>query len=324
MSTRQFLQETQPIVYKTILNGFKKKKTSHAYLLSGGKGLALKETATFLAQSFLCDEKKDDIACEECVNCIRIKENNYSDLIVIDGDKTTIKKEMIDNLQAEFTKTALEEKGLKIYIIHLIEKATTAAINGLLKFLEEPSDDVVAILTTENISKVLPTIVSRCQLLRLKTFSKTNIIDVLQEKGVSLEDAKILTTFRNSEEEILKVLEEETYNMLKDVAIETYLEYKKDKDMVFYMQKNVHPLIKSKDDCHLFLELLELLFKDNILNEQKIFDNEEYVLEEYQKANIEKIILAIIDARSKIELNVNIPLLLDQLGYRILNREGGK
>lgn len=324
MNTKQFLKETQPIVYKTILNGFQKKKTSHAYLLSGGKGMALKETAIFLAQSFLCDSKVDEIACEECVNCIRVKEDNYSDLIVIDGSKTTIKKEMIDTLQEEFSKTAREEKGLKIYIIYQVEKATASAINGLLKFLEEPSDDVVAILTTENVSKVLPTIVSRCQMLRLKTFSKEETIKSLLEKGVSEEDAKILTTFRNSEEEILSVLEEENYNILKDITIETYLEFVNGKDMIFYMQKNLYPRIKSKDDCHLFLEIFELLFKENILKENKIFDKEEYKLDEYQKENIEGIILAIIDARSKVELNVNIPLLLDQLGYKIVNKKGGK
>ena len=276
------------------------------------------------AQSFLCDSKADEIACEECVNCIRVKEDTYSDLIVIDGSKTTIKKEMIDNLQEEFSKTAREEKGLKIYIIYQVEKATASAINGLLKFLEEPSDDVVAILTTENVSKVLPTIVSRCQMLRLKTFSKEETIKSLLEKGVSEEDAKILTTFRNSEEEILSVLEEENYNILKDITIETYLEFANGKDMIFYMQKNLYPRIKSKEDCHLFLEIFELLFKENILKENKIFDKEEYKLDEYQKENIEGIILAIIDARSKVELNVNIPLLLDQLGYKIVNKKGGK
>lgn len=324
MQTKQMLKSSQPIVFKTIENGFKNNKKSHAYLISGSKGMPLKETALFLAQSFLCDEPSEHLACEECITCIRIKENNFTDFIFINGEEESIKKEMIDHIQDEFSKTSIENKGLKIYLIHLVEKATSSAINGLLKFLEEPSEDVVAILTTENISKVLATIISRCQLLRLKTASKSQLIDELIEDGITKEDAKILSTFYNSKEEVDAILEEGNYNNIKDLALETFQKYIEDDGRFsFFVQRNVYNQVNSKQSCTLFLDFLELLFKDNLNDKSVLFEDDKYKVKEYQKEYIEKAILDIIVSKGKIDLNVNIPLLLDGLCYELVYNKGG-
>jgi len=322
MQVKELIKESQPVVYRIIENGFKNKKTSHAYLISGEKGMPVKQTAVFLAQSFLCDSN-ENLACEECINCIRVKEGTYADLIVIDGEKESIKKDMIDSLQDEFGKTALEEKGLKVYIIHLVEKATSSAINGLLKFLEEPSSDVVAILTTENLSKVLPTIVSRCQLLRLKTISKDGLVKELVNEGVGEEDAKVLVSFYNDKEEILQILEDESYQEIKDLAFEAFLKFKNDDDFAFFIQRSVAPKVYKKEQCTLFLGIIELLFKDSLLDGLSIFNNQELKLS-YDKEDIEGFVYSIIMCREKIDLNANIALLLDDLSYKLMFREGGK
>lgn len=322
MQVKEILKESQPVVYRIIENGFKNKKTSHAYLISGEKGNSVKQTALFLAQSFLCDSN-ETLACEECINCIRVKDGTYADLIFIDGENETIKKDMIDSLQDEFTKTALEEKGLKVYIIHLVEKATSSAINGLLKFLEEPSSDVVAILTTENITKVLPTIVSRCLLLRLKNVSKSGLIKELIESGVSEEDSKVLSNFFNDKEEILNVLENESYQEIKDLAFEAFLSFKEDNDFAYFMQRNVAPKVNKKEQFTIFLGIFELLVKDSLIEGNSIFNNKDFKLQ-YDKEEIEQFIYSIIMCREKIDLNANISLLIDDLVYKLIFREGGK
>lgn len=68
-------------------------------------------TAILLAQSILCGQ--DGFACEACETCQRVKENNYSDMIIVDGKNKSIKKPDILHIQEEFTKTALEIKGKK-------------------------------------------------------------------------------------------------------------------------------------------------------------------------------------------------------------------
>ena len=315
MQVKEMLKESQPVVYRILENGFKNKKTSHAYLISGEKGMPVKQTALFLAQSFLCDSI-ESLACEDCINCIRVKDGTYADLIVIDGEKETIKKDMIDSLQEEFMKTALEEKGLKVYIIHLVEKATSSAINGLLKFLEEPSSDVVAILTCENITKVLPTIISRCQLLRLKTTSKEGLVNELVNDGVGEEDAKVLVNFFNDKEEILNILEDESYQEIKDLAFEAFINFKNDTDFIYFMQRSVASKVNKKEQFTLFLGILELLFKDSLLDNLSIFENEELKLS-YEKQEIEKFVYSIIMCREKIDLNANIALLIDDLCYKL-------
>ena len=151
MRTKDVLIKTQRVAFQTLANGFKSNRISHAYLISGSNEASLRQMAIYLAKSVDC-EKLEPLACEECINCLRIEEKNYPDYVFIDGSSESIKNQQIEDLQEAFSKVSLEVNGKKIYIIHLIEKATLGAVNSLLKFLEEPIDDVVAIITTQNIS----------------------------------------------------------------------------------------------------------------------------------------------------------------------------
>ena len=100
------LEETQPIIYKALKNAIKGRQAP-AYLFYGPEGTPKYEAAIFFAQSILC--KEDDMACETCNTCIRVKEGEYADLIIIDGSESSISKKDVDDLQERFSKTALEE-----------------------------------------------------------------------------------------------------------------------------------------------------------------------------------------------------------------------
>lgn len=174
---KEFLKETQPIFYRILEKSFKENKKTHAFLLVGDR---TDDIATFIAQSYICHE--DTLACETCDDCIRIKEGLYPDMIVCDGKETSIKKSDIDHIQEEFVKSSVENNG-KVYILKNIDNATTQAMNSLLKFLEEPVEEVYAILTTKNINKVLPTIQSRCQVIKLLSESKHSLELKLKNEG---------------------------------------------------------------------------------------------------------------------------------------------
>jgi hypothetical protein len=119
---------------------------------------------------------------------------------------------------------SLEVNGKKIYIIHLIEKATIGAMNSLLKFLEEPVDDVVAIITTQNISKVLATIISRCQLIRLKDYSSLDLENYLISEGFDAEDA-YLSKAEEWAEALKAVLENKSYPNTNKLRNDLWLNY---------------------------------------------------------------------------------------------------
>ena len=151
----------------------KKNKISHAYLFE----INNYEQDLFYVYSFikmiLCNVKFEEL--DSCDNNIinLINSNNYPDLYVIKPEGSTIKKNQLLNLQKEYSnKSLLNNK--RIYIIEECEKMNQSSANTILKFLEEPEEDVIAILLADNRYHVIETIISRCQIISLKDSFKLN------------------------------------------------------------------------------------------------------------------------------------------------------
>lgn len=100
---------------------------------------------------------------------VRVDKRTYVDLVEINGYINGIKKQDILNIQNRFANTAFEKSKKRFYIIQGIEVTNNEAMNSLLKYIEDPQEDVYCILTTRNIAKVLPTIKSRCHAVYLKS-----------------------------------------------------------------------------------------------------------------------------------------------------------
>ena len=147
MQVGKYLKDNQPIIYKTFVNSLKENRLSHAYLLVGNPGTPLKEVAIYLAKSLVCDDP-NPLACNNCISCLRIDHNNYPDFVVFDGSKESIKKDYVLSIESQFERTPIEKKGIMVYVIHLMENMTIEAVNSILKFLEEPKENVFAFLTT--------------------------------------------------------------------------------------------------------------------------------------------------------------------------------
>ena len=115
----------------------------------------------------LCKCKYDELKDNDNKIINLIDSNNYPDLYVIKPDGSSIKKGQLMDLQKEYSnKSLLDNK--RIYIIEECEKMNQSSANTILKFLEEPEDDVVAILIADNRYHVIDTIISRCQIISLK------------------------------------------------------------------------------------------------------------------------------------------------------------
>ena len=322
MRTKDLLIKTQRVAFQTLANGFKSNRISHAYLISGSVESSLKELAVYLAKSLVCSNL-EPLACEECINCIRIEENNYPDYIFIDGSNESIKKHQIEELQETFSKVSLEVNGKKIYIIHLIVKATLGAVNSLLKFLEEPIDDVVAIITTQNISKVLSTIISRCQLIRLKDYSSYDLENLLVNNGYDNEDAFLASKLFTNLEDAKEYLDSSEFNQIKDAALETMHEIVKGNDPIIYNMQNTYKILTSKEKAYKYLEIIILFLKDiiNYQNDQNIhFVNHENDLKILSKKikNINESLKLLMINQGYLNTNVNVNLLLDSLFYKFM------
>ena len=206
------LRLQQPVVYQALENAVKNHRVSGAYLFSGPYGTMKKEAAILLAQSIFC-EKQDGLACEECENCRRVREGLYGDLIMLDGKQKAVSKEDVDAIQLKFSQTALEKgNGERVYIIENCENASISAMNAMLKFLEEPGSGVTAILTTDNIMRLLPTIVSRCSLLPFTPRGPLSYKADAAALGCSEEEAFFLARTARTQEDMQQLKESGVYD----------------------------------------------------------------------------------------------------------------
>ena len=149
-------------------------RISHAYIIqlkNYGDDFVLVKS---FVKAILCKEKRkvsELFDCKLCSICNLIDNDNYPDLCVIEPEGKEIKKSQLVGLQKEFNnKSLLDNK--RIYILKEADKLNESAANTILKFLEEPSDDIVAILVTTNRYKMLETILSRCQVLSIDSKGK--------------------------------------------------------------------------------------------------------------------------------------------------------
>ena len=327
MKYDEYLEKYQPFIYNTFINSLKFNKVSQAYLIKGSDGTPTLDIALFLAKTLICEEPSP-LACSSCLNCIRFEEGNYADFMLIDGSKNTIKVGDIENLQKFLSSSSLEKQGKKIYIINRLENANKEAVNALLKTLEEPSSSVYAFITTQNEAKILPTIISRCQILSLLPINKSIVKQNAINEGVLLEDADILSYFYCDVEVIKQKSEEENYKEQKKLLYETLNALTiSSEEAIYYAQTNLIKKIKTKEDARLYIDLLSIAFKDilHIQNNQPlVLEGAKEQIDTLSKKykNVSSIYLEIMLSRGQIEDNVNLSLLLQHI-FIYIRKEGG-
>ncbi len=162
-------------------NALAANRLAHAYLFAGPPGSGRMETAQAFAQAIFCEKGGSD-ACGECLECRKVMHGNHPDLHVIRPDGATVKIEQIRSLQRELAYRS-SGAGYKVYIIEAAETMTTQASNSLLKFLEEPPSPVVAILLAPSAQAVLPTILSRTQLVPFVPGDRQALENILVQEG---------------------------------------------------------------------------------------------------------------------------------------------
>ena len=148
-------------------------KLSHAYLIETEDSSTEFPLVLLFVKMILCPleiNKCDKLNCSKCNVCRLIDEKNFPDFEIIEADGNQIKKNQLLELKDEFHKTSLIGKR-RVYVIKDAEKLNPSSANTILKFLEEPEENIIAILLTRNRYRVLDTILSRCQILTLNDAS---------------------------------------------------------------------------------------------------------------------------------------------------------
>ena len=296
-------------------------------VLSGSTGMPLKEAAVFLAKSLICDNPSP-LACNECITCMRVDDGNYADFMIFEGTGAKkIKKGDVEKITSTFDKTALEDKGIMIYVLHLVETMTAVAVNSLLKFLEEPGKNIFAFLTTENESRILPTIISRTQVLRFREIERSKIQKDAEIMGVLAEDAEILSGFYNDANTIKEIAESKDYATAKQCLQDQLnsLVISND-DAIYTNQRFIIPTIKHAAVAKLYIKMLIEIFKELLnlsVNESITLKSYDNILHELLKhvGHIDKSLIMLMTSIKKVDSNVNVGLILDHIIYSITKEE---
>jgi DNA polymerase-3 subunit delta' len=146
-------------------------------LITGPAHVGKSTLGQYFAQQLNCQGHPKP--CGQCTSCKKIASGNHPDVRIIDTADDAIKIDQIRELQRELSLSPHESEYRVTLLCHF-EKTTTNAANALLKTLEEPAPQVVLILTAPEASQLLPTIVSRCQVVALRPLAHRDVLAALQ------------------------------------------------------------------------------------------------------------------------------------------------
>ncbi|MGN1342312.1 MAG: hypothetical protein ACI4VL_03695 [Bacilli bacterium] len=298
-------KDGQAVAYNIMMNAINNNKLSHAYLFdSNGNSDAMNIVLSFV-KMIICMNKKYD---EEILNiCDRIDNGNYIDVKIIEPDGLWIKKEQLLDLQSEFSKSAIEGSK-KIYIIKSADKMNIQTANSILKFLEEPVDDIIAILIVDNINLVIPTIISRCQIIKLnkKKYEESSLLN-------------FSNLCNNTKYRCLS--DDEKKQFIDDVINFIMMIENSGLDTLIYTKNIWHNKFKDRNDNIMAIELIINFYYDvmKFISNLKINffkDKIEYIENVSKKNNlisVAKKIEILDEIKNNFKRNLNINLLIDKL-----------
>lgn len=331
MKTWKEMKEVQPLASQIILNSIQKDRISHAYLIQGKRGTGKEDMATLLAKEIFCIDKVDGTPCQECINCKRIESGNHPDVHWIKPDGQSIKIEQIKNLQEEFFYSGLESNQ-KVYIISSAETLTLNASNRILKFLEEPRKHTTAILLTENIQSIIPTIQSRCQIIDLQPLNPLKLQQQLMTHNISEKNAILLSTLTNNLEEAILWNQDDWFAQSRKKVLQLIDTYTSNSaDVFLFIHKHWMPHFKERVEQERGLDLLLIAFKDilyyHIGNKKSLvffsLDNAIFkrAMIKFSEERLLDILNSILKAKRKLKQNVNPTLVMEQLALYIQKGE---
>jgi DNA polymerase-3 subunit delta' len=252
----------QPGPVQVLKNALLNHRVAHAYLFSGPRGIGKTTIARAFAQAFLCEQGKllGD-SCGECASCQKLNRENHPDLKTIEPQGVSLKIDQIRELVQKVYFKAYDGQG-RVYILADVDTMTTEAANSFLKILEEPPEEVLFILISSQPYKLLPTIVSRCQVLQFFPLSNGDMeIFLVDRHSISKERAIFVASMAHGI--ITRALEsiqsEDLEQQRKKIVEISQILFKGDVLQAF---QTAEELEKKKDELVKTLGLLATWYRD--------------------------------------------------------------
>lgn len=256
------VEKIQQIAVKKIQSIVAKNRIGHAYIIEGAKGTGKTKVMQFFVQLILCENPTNNVPCETCRSCKRLKSNNHLNFMQLEPDGQFIKRGQIDELIHEMSKTSMES-GRKVYVIHHADQLNVSAANTLLKFLEEPQSEITAILLTDRMHALIPTIRSRCQQLSLATMPQSVLKQKLLDEGITDSMASTVCRMTNQVEEAIFLAKDEQFGLARKSVLKLVEAGGKSvQDALMCIHEDFGPLLKEKEQAEQVLDLLLFAYRD--------------------------------------------------------------
>lgn len=321
--------EKQPTIYRLFSKLIAKQTIQHAYLFEGVSGSGKKEMALWVAKALFCPNfKEQNKPCDECHQCRRIETHQHPDVIEIKPDGLSIKIEQIRQLKEEFTKSGVESRR-KFLLVEDSEKMTPHAANGLLKFLEEPDGEITVLLMTTAKQRLLPTILSRCQVIHFPVRPLEDRIEELVRRGIPESRATVLTRLTHDADKAVSMSEEEAFQDLVDILLRWFkLLSKKDEQAFVFVQTDLMSIARDREWQHRILDLLIILYRDILAlyyqedaglafsNQRNVLMQASTTLSSYQIASTLEIVL---NGKRKLDSNVAAQGIFEDIAIQIIS-----
>ncbi|CEF19818.1 Probable DNA polymerase III delta prime subunit [Staphylococcus xylosus] len=296
-----------------LTKAYQSNKLSHAYLFEGDDGQSMQQVAIDFTKLILCDQ---DNQCQ-----LKVETFNHPDFMYISSEETTIKKDQVEQLVHHMNKLPIEG-NYKVYIIESFEKLTVQGENSILKFLEEPPDNTIAILLTTKPEQILDTIHSRCQHVYFKPIDKSMFIERLIEREISRPVAELLSTYTTQIETAVALNEEADLLALRKSIIKWCQLLLTNRSMALIAIVDLLKLAKNRRLQLVTLAAVNGFFEDVVhakvgMDDDIIYhDLHEEVTGFAKKLTYNQIILMydqITEAHKKLNQNVNPTLVFEQI-----------
>src|SRR5215212_11906581 len=192
----------QSHITTTLKNAIKNNQLAHAFLFCGPRGVGKTTCARILAKTINCENRTPDgEACNTCNSCVSFDNGTSLNIHELDAASNN----SVDDIRSlvDQVRFAPQAGKYKVYIIDEVHMLSSSAFNAFLKTLEEPPPYAIFILATTEKHKILPTILSRCQIFDFKRITLHDTVDHLQEiagkENIKVEKAALHVIAQKSE-----------------------------------------------------------------------------------------------------------------------------
>ncbi len=312
----------QRLAVDLIKRAIDEKRFAHAYLFIGPEGVGKSLLAKTFAKALNCDKGGTE-PCGACVSCNKIEDNIHPDVLFIypEGKSSQISIDSIRKIERAMSLKPYEGRT-KVYVIDGADNMTEEAANCLLKSLEEPPKDTVMVLLASNMSRLMPTIISRCQKITFYPLDEESVKSELTRR-YGLDEKKALCISRFAEGSLGKAIEtmEEDALTKRDKVVDEFISPKR------LGYEDVWLYDEPRDKVNGILSTLAVYFRDllvfSLSRDAGLLVNLDKADEitrdskRYSAERLEEIIEAIAATQERIKRNANIKIALASMRLNI-------